>query len=115
MTAADEVAEASLAHAAEARLLGIKRGSPVFVLTRISYVETSQPVEFVRSTYRGDRWKLVSHLTPNTGGNMAARKPVAGPSTEPIARRRRHERDPVMAIGPRFFSSSPTNRRSYDP
>lgn len=115
MTAADEVAEASLAHAAEARLLGIKRGSPVFVLTRISYVETSQPVEFVRSTYRGDRWKLVSHLTPNTGGNIAARKPVAGPSTEPIARRRRHERDPVMAIGPRFFSSSPTNRRSYDP
>ncbi|HUO13558.1 MAG TPA: GntR family transcriptional regulator [Verrucomicrobiae bacterium] len=90
MTAADEVAEASLARPEEARLLGIKKDSPVFVMTRISYAETSQPVEFVRSTYRGDRWKLVSHLTPNPNmeGNMAARKPVALLAAQPASRRR---------------------------
>lgn len=65
MTAADEVAEAAKAHAEEGRLLQIKKGSPVFVLTRICYAENNQPVEFVRSIYRGDRWKLVSHLTAN--------------------------------------------------
>ena len=91
MTAADEVAEASLAHAGEARLLGIKKDSPVFVLTRISYAETSQPVEFVRSTYRGDRWKLVSRLTRNQRArrNTAARQPVAVLTAEPISDRRR--------------------------
>lgn len=79
MTAADEVAEASLAHTEEAHLLQIKEGSPVFLLTRISYSENSQPVEFVRSTYRGDRWKLVSRLTINhhAGSSIIARKPVA--------------------------------------
>ena len=79
LTAADEVAEAALAHAEEGRLLKIKKGSPVFVLTRISYAESSQPVEFVRSIYRGDRWKLVSQLTANhkAGGNTITRTPVA--------------------------------------
>lgn len=79
MTAADEVAEAALAHAEEGRLLQIKKGSPVFVLTRVSYAESSQPVEFVRSIYRGDRWKLVSRLTANrkAGGNTITRTPVA--------------------------------------
>jgi GntR family transcriptional regulator len=90
MTAADEVAEASLAHTEEARVLQIKKGSPVFLLTRISYAESSQPVEFVRSIYRGDRWKLVSRLTanPETGSTTAARKPVSVPSVEPSARRK---------------------------
>jgi GntR family transcriptional regulator len=79
LTAADEVAEAALAHAEEGRLLKIKKGSPVFVLTRISYAESSQPVEFVRSIYRGDRWKLVSQLTANhkAAGNTITRTPVA--------------------------------------
>ena len=90
MTAADEVAEASLAHTEEARVLQIKKGSPVFLLTRISYAESSQPVEFVRSIYRGDRWKLVSRLTanPETGSTATARKPVPVPSVEPSARRK---------------------------
>ena len=93
MTAADEVAEASLAHAEEARLLQIKKASPVFLLKRISYGESSRPVEFVRSIYRGDRWKLVSRLTvnPNTGSNTAARKPVAVPRTMPSSARHRQQ------------------------
>ena len=102
MTAADEVAEASLAHAEEARLLQIKKGSPVFLLTRISYAESSRPVEFVRSIYRGDRWKLVSRLTVNgnTGSNTAARKPVAVPRTLPSAARHRKQQV-ELGEGPR--------------
>jgi GntR family transcriptional regulator, N-acetylglucosamine utilization regulator len=94
MAAADEVAEASLAHAEEARLLKIKKDSPVFVLTRISYAESGQPVEFVRSTYRGDRWKLVSRLiaNPNTGSSEITRKPVVVTSDEAVLPRRSKER-----------------------
>jgi GntR family transcriptional regulator len=78
MAAADEMVEAALARAEEAHLLRIDKHSPVFLLTRISYAESGQPVEYVRSTYRGDRWKLVSRLIANhTGGSTAiTRKPM---------------------------------------
>lgn len=86
MAAADEVAEASLARAEDARLLRIKKHSPVFLLTRVSYATSGQPMEFVRSTYRGDRWKLVSRLkaNPNTGGSEIMRKPVIVTSEDPL-------------------------------
>jgi GntR family transcriptional regulator len=108
MAAADELAEASVARPEEARLLGIKKGSAVFVLTRISYAETGQPVEFVRSTYRGDRWKLVSRLTsnPETQGNIAARKPVIVAPALRTARRRQHRVARSNGHRPRLFSSS---------
>ena len=60
---ADEIVEAGLAAAEEARLLRIARGSPVFLFTRTSYVESGQPVEYVKSIFRGDRYKLVNRLT----------------------------------------------------
>lgn len=60
---ADEVAEASLAGAEEARLLQLPQGQPVFVFTRTSYIQSGQPVEYVKSIYRGDRYKLVNRLT----------------------------------------------------
>lgn len=59
---ADEVAEASVATAAEAKLLRVRGGSPVFHFTRTAYLHDGQPVEFVKSTYRGDRCKVVSRL-----------------------------------------------------
>jgi GntR family transcriptional regulator len=60
---ADEVVEAGLADTEEARLLGIRRKSAVFLFTRTSYVQDGRPVEFVKSTYRADRYKIVSRLT----------------------------------------------------
>jgi GntR family transcriptional regulator len=80
MLAADEVVEAALANAEQAKLLGIKQNAPVFRLTRVSYAQNGQPVEFVSSTYRGDRWKIVSHLlaSHHAAGNRAVtRKPIA--------------------------------------
>lgn len=61
--AADEVVEAGLASAEEAKLLRFAVGSPVFFFTRTAYVQSGQPVEYVKSTYRGDRFKLVNRLT----------------------------------------------------
>ncbi len=60
---ADEVVEAGLAGAEEARLLRISKGSPVFLFTRTSHLETGQPVEYVKAIYRGDRYKMVNRLT----------------------------------------------------
>lgn len=62
MLVADEVVEAGLAGAADARLLQITRGSPVFLFTRTSFVQAGAPVERVRSIYRGDRYKIVNRL-----------------------------------------------------
>jgi GntR family transcriptional regulator len=63
MAVADEVVEAALASTQEARLLGIAKGSPVFLFTRISRIQSGQPVEYVKSTYRADRYKIRNRLT----------------------------------------------------
>jgi GntR family transcriptional regulator len=63
IASADEVAEAGLASSEVAPLLRVAKRSPVFLFTRSSYLENGQPVEYVKSTYRGDRYKLVSRLT----------------------------------------------------
>lgn len=60
---ADEVVEAGLADSQEASLLRIRNGSPVFLFTRVSYVRDGSAVEYVKSTYRGDRYRIVNRLT----------------------------------------------------
>ncbi|MHB1938350.1 MAG: GntR family transcriptional regulator [Acidobacteriaceae bacterium] len=63
MIVADEVVEVGLASFEEAKLLRISPGNPVFFFTRISYIQNGQPVEHVKATYRGDRYKIVNRLT----------------------------------------------------
>lgn len=63
MVVADEVVEVGLAASEQARLLRIPKGSPVFLFTRTSYVQSGQPTEYVESVYRGDRYKVVNRLT----------------------------------------------------
>lgn len=63
MAVTDEVVEAGKATAEEARLLKVARGSPVFLFTRTSYGENGTPLEYVKSTFRGDRYKIVQRLT----------------------------------------------------
>ena len=72
---ADEVVEAGLANSEEARLLGVSKGSPVFLFTRTSYVQGGQAVEYVKSTFRGDRYKITNRLGQpgnenSSGGGM---------------------------------------------
>ena len=58
----DEVAEVGLATSEEAQLLEISEGSPIFVFSRTSCIYSGQPVEYVKSFYRGDRYKIVHRL-----------------------------------------------------
>lgn len=63
MVVADEVIEVGNANREEAQLLRISEGSAVFYFTRISYIQSGQPVEYVTATYRGDHYKIVNRLT----------------------------------------------------
>jgi len=59
---ADETIEAGAASPEESRLLRIPSKSPVFFFTRISYVSPDRAAEYVKSTYRADRYKIVNRL-----------------------------------------------------
>lgn len=71
---ADEVAEASVASAEEARLLRIRKRAPVFRFVRTAFLKDGQPVEFVRSVYRGDRCKIVTRLSRQLKTGVAERQ-----------------------------------------
>ncbi|MGA9670102.1 MAG: GntR family transcriptional regulator [Terracidiphilus sp.] len=58
----DEIVEVGKASAEEARLLKIAANSPVFLFTRVSYLENGTPVEHVKSVYPGARYKVVNRL-----------------------------------------------------
>jgi GntR family transcriptional regulator len=57
-----QVLEASIARKVEAEILEIKEGAPVLLIQRISYLENSQPLELVKSVYRGDRYKFIVEM-----------------------------------------------------
>lgn len=59
---AEQTMEASLALPKEAELLQITPPSPVLRLERLSYNEQNMLVEYVKSTYRGDRYKFHTTL-----------------------------------------------------
>lgn len=59
---AEETIETSLATPREAGLLGTDVGLPMLMLSRHSLDKDGGPVEWVRSVYRGDRYKFVARL-----------------------------------------------------
>lgn len=59
---AEETIETALATPREAGLLGTDTGLPMLMLSRHSVDTTGEPVEWVRSIYRGDRYKFVARL-----------------------------------------------------
>ncbi|SCD46692.1 transcriptional regulator, GntR family [Streptomyces sp. SolWspMP-sol7th] len=59
---AEETIETSLATPREASLLGTDVGLPMLLLSRHSVDGRGEPVEWVRSVYRGDRYKFVANL-----------------------------------------------------
>src|SRR3954469_6666619 len=48
----------------EAEMLGVPLHAPAFLFERITESEEGEVVEFVRSVYRGDRYRLVAELRP---------------------------------------------------
>ncbi|MES4887332.1 GntR family transcriptional regulator [Streptomyces sp. NPDC096012] len=59
---ADETIETSLSTPREAQLLGTDVGLPMLLLSRHSRDAEGAPVEWVRSVYRGSRYKFVAAL-----------------------------------------------------
>jgi GntR family transcriptional regulator len=57
-----QVLEASIARKIEAEILQIKEGAPVLLIQRNSYLENGQPLEIVKSIYRGDRYKFTIEM-----------------------------------------------------
>jgi GntR family transcriptional regulator len=59
---AEETIESGLAAPPDARLLGTEMGWPMLLLTRRTWDVEGRPVEFVRSLYRGDRYRFLTRL-----------------------------------------------------
>jgi len=66
-TEADETLEVTLATPEEAGLLRIAAGSPLLLNERITWSQDRQAIEFVRTLYRGDRYKYYTRLTRKAG------------------------------------------------
>ncbi|AEE97230.1 GntR family transcriptional regulator [Mahella australiensis] len=59
---AKETLEAALADSYIASMLGIEEGAPVIMVIGVTYDEDDVPIEYVRSYYRGDRYKFYLEL-----------------------------------------------------
>ncbi|MBM7095965.1 GntR family transcriptional regulator [Bacillus sp. H-16] len=59
---AEQTIEPSIAKEEESRLLGIDNGSPVLLMKRVSRLDNGVPFEFVKSVYRGDRYKFFTEM-----------------------------------------------------
>lgn len=58
----DQTIEPTVTNEEESEALGVPLHSPAFQFERITHSESSEIVEYVRSIYRGDRYKLVTEL-----------------------------------------------------
>ena len=55
---AEQTIEARLPLRDECKLLGIDNHTPVLSMNRITFTHQDRPIEYVRSTYRGDQYQL---------------------------------------------------------
>jgi GntR family transcriptional regulator len=55
---ADEVIEARLPSAHERLLLELPEHTPVLGMSRLTFTDKGQPIEYVRAAYRGDKYQL---------------------------------------------------------
>jgi GntR family transcriptional regulator len=60
---AEETIETASAAPREAELLQVDIGAPILVLGRHSFAADGEPIEYVRSWYRGDRYRFVARLS----------------------------------------------------
>jgi GntR family transcriptional regulator len=58
LTRAANAVEAGLADAEAARWLGLRRPAALLITEQLTYLDTGHAVEFVRSIYRADRYRL---------------------------------------------------------
>ena len=63
--------QASLAVAEEAKLLTVPIGAAVLRIERRGFLADGTPVEFTRSTYRGDRYDFVTEVRVSAGNAVS--------------------------------------------
>jgi GntR family transcriptional regulator len=61
-----ETIETAPAAPREAALLGTEVGTPMLLVSQHSHTAEGEPVEWVRTWYRGDRYSFVAHITRPT-------------------------------------------------
>jgi GntR family transcriptional regulator len=69
-----ETIETAPAAPREAALLGTEIGAPMLLVSQHSHTAEGEPVEWVRTWYRGDRYSFVAHISRPPAG--AARTPA---------------------------------------
>ena len=70
--------EPTVTNEEESELLGVPLHSPAFLFERTSRTASGETVEFVRSLYRGDRYRLVAELSQRRDRPVAAAPSLAG-------------------------------------
>lgn len=75
-TRAEQQLEAVACPAAEAKLLHIRKGSPVLHLYRTTFSQHDQPFETVESFYRGDKYVFYAELWVDAPGNPHTSRPA---------------------------------------
>jgi GntR family transcriptional regulator len=63
---ADQVIEARLPHVSECQVLHINAHEPVLSTVRVTFTDQDQPIEFVRSVYRGSHYQFRAILRQST-------------------------------------------------
>ena len=61
--------EPTVTNEEESEVLGVPLHTPAFLFERTTVSESGRTVEFVRSIYRGDRYRLVADLVPQRSRN----------------------------------------------
>ena len=59
---ATQVIESATATKAEAELLDIPKQSPILLIERKTFLANGTPLELVKSSYRGDRYKFMINI-----------------------------------------------------
>ncbi|MFB4163819.1 GntR family transcriptional regulator [Alteribacillus sp. JSM 102045] len=59
---ANQTLESAIAAEKEAELLGIQAGDPILWISRMTHLQDGTPFEYVKSAYRGDRYKFSIHM-----------------------------------------------------
>jgi len=73
--------EPTVTNEEESEVLGVPLHTPAFLFERTTVSESGRIVEFVRSIYRGDRYRLVAELVPQRSRNGRSAGALQGSST----------------------------------
>ena len=77
-----ETIETAPAAPHEAALLGTELGAPMLLVSQHSHTAEGEPVQWVRTWYRGDRYSFVAHISrPQDGAALGGHRRLVGTKT----------------------------------